>query len=172
MKRILLIALVAISATGCGGDDLGAPVAAQTGSGGALTDFRIDGPFDPDGTILPLRLNGGGYCKGDRAGTTERVDYVEVDETTKSVILRAFTTSDAEEARNPRGSNICFGIGGPDIQTAVELDEPVGDRVILDASHRPPTPRARIEDLPSPGYEACEGRAIELVEACAEYQTP
>ena len=117
------------SLLGCGsGEDDAYP--APEGMESVLTSFRVSVPVNPHGRSVSIVIDGG-YCVGNPAKSQTTVNHVDAEQSADEIVLTVYANVWA---------GLCSGIGGQ-VRHEVQLDEPIGDRVILDGIADPPAQR-------------------------------
>lgn len=99
------------------------------------TQFSVVGNPSPDVETIPIRMQGG-TCGPPES--TERLQKADIEETDETVTITAYLGPN-----DPRSTEVCAGVG-LDAYGEVGLDQPIGDRTILDGSHSTPRPAAVI----------------------------
>jgi hypothetical protein len=103
-----------------------------TGFGPGATStasWRIDGSVDPAATEVPLMVNENACASGRTA--EGRIEEPDVDYRRDAVVVTI-------RVRERSGDQDCPG--NPDTPYVLRLDEPVGNRALLDGGQRPPAP--------------------------------
>jgi hypothetical protein len=96
-----------------------------------VATWRPAGAVDPDSSRLPLLVNENACASG--ASAAGRIEEPDVDYRADAVVI----TFRVEQRG---GSQDCQG--NPDTPYVLDLQEPVGDRQLLDGGRRPPSPPA------------------------------
>lgn len=91
--------------------------------------WRVDGTLDRDSTRLPLLVTERECASGRSA--EGRIQQPDVDYTRDAVVITV-------RVERRSGDQDCQG--NPETPYLLELDEPVGDRRLLDGGTSPPTP--------------------------------
>lgn len=94
--------------------------------------WRVDGVVDRQGTRLPLLVNEEECASGESA--TGRIEDPNVDYRRDAVIVTI-------RVRDRGGDQSCPG--NPDTPFLLRLNEPIGNRALLDGGKRPPAPPSR-----------------------------
>lgn len=98
-----------------------------------VATWRVDGPVDARATELPLLVRERACASGQSA--EGRIDDPDVDYRRDSVVITV-------EVRQRSSSEDCPG--NPETPYLLRLEEPVGDRRLLDGGRRPPAPPAAL----------------------------
>lgn len=97
-----------------------------------VASWRVDGSIDAETTRLPLLVQEQECASGRSA--TGRIEDPDVDYRADSVVITI-------RVRDRGGEQSCQA--NPDTRLVLRLDEPLGNRTLLDGGRRPPAPPAR-----------------------------